>query len=40
MLVVVQGSYTAHAAIELYAEVFEQENALDKIRRFCQFQWT
>jgi len=29
------GSYTAHAAIELYAEVFEQENALDKLERFA-----
>ncbi|WP_286232463.1 dihydroorotase [Thalassotalea sediminis] len=28
------GSYTAHAAIELYAEVFEQENALDKLEGF------
>jgi dihydroorotase len=25
------GVYSAHAAIELYAEVFEQENALDKL---------
>ncbi|WP_448565230.1 dihydroorotase [Thalassotalea ganghwensis] len=29
------GSYTAHAAIELYAEVFEQENALDKLEAFA-----
>lgn len=29
------GSYTAHAAIELYAEVFEQENALDKLELFA-----
>jgi len=29
------GSYTAHAAIELYAEVFEQENALDKLEQFA-----
>jgi len=29
------GIYTAHAAIELYAEVFEQENALDKLERFA-----
>ena len=28
------GSYTAHAAIELYAEVFEQENALEKLEAF------
>ena len=28
------GSYTAHAAIELYAEVFDQENALDKLEAF------
>ena len=31
------GSYTAHAAIELYAEVFEQENALDKLEGFASF---
>lgn len=29
------GSYTAHAAIELYAEVFEQESALDKLELFA-----
>ncbi len=29
------GSYTAHAAIELYAEVFENENALDKLEAFA-----
>jgi len=29
------GSYTAHAAIELYAEVFDQENALDKFEAFA-----
>jgi len=29
------GSYTAHAAVELYAEVFEQENALDKLEAFA-----
>ena len=29
------GSYTAHAAIELYAEVFEQENALDNLEAFA-----
>lgn len=29
------GSYTAHAAIELYAEVFEAENALDKLEAFA-----
>lgn len=29
------GSYTAHAAIELYAEVFEQEGALDKLEVFA-----
>jgi len=29
------GAYTAHAAIELYAEVFEQENALDKLELFA-----
>lgn len=29
------GSYTAHAAIELYAEVFEFENALDKLEAFA-----
>jgi dihydroorotase len=29
------GSYTAHAAIELYAEVFDKENALDKLELFA-----
>ena len=29
------GCYTAHAAIELYAEVFEAENALDKLEAFA-----
>lgn len=29
------GSYTAHAALELYAEVFEQANALDKLEAFA-----
>lgn len=29
------GSYTAHAAIELYTEVFEQENALGKLEAFA-----
>ncbi|MCP5175894.1 MAG: dihydroorotase [Moraxellaceae bacterium] len=29
------GSYTAHAAIELYAEAFEQMNALDKLEGFA-----
>jgi dihydroorotase len=29
------GSYTAHAAIELYAEVFEQADALDKLEAFA-----
>lgn len=29
------GSYTAHAAIELYAEVFDQEDALDKLEAFA-----
>lgn len=29
------GSYTAHAAIELYTEVFEQEGALDKLEGFA-----
>lgn len=29
------GSYTAHAAIELYAEVFDQENALEKLEDFA-----
>jgi dihydroorotase len=31
------GMYTAHAAIELYAEVFETENALDKLEGFASF---
>jgi len=29
------GAYTAHAAIELYAEVFDNENALDKLEGFA-----
>ena len=31
------GIYSAHAAIELYAEVFEQANALDKLEGFASF---
>lgn len=31
------GSYSAHAAIELYAEVFEQADALDKLEAFASF---
>ena len=31
------GSYTAFAAIELYAEVFEEVNALDKLEGFASF---
>ncbi|MBV1876140.1 MAG: dihydroorotase [Pseudomonadales bacterium] len=31
------GSYTAHAAIELYAEVFDKVNALDKLEGFSSF---
>jgi hypothetical protein len=31
------GIYTAHAAIELYAEVFEQEDALDRLEAFASF---
>lgn len=31
------GMYTAHAAIELYAEVFEAANALDKLEGFACF---
>ncbi len=31
------GCYTAHAAIELYAEVFEQAGALDKLEAFASF---
>ncbi len=31
------GCYTAHAAIELYAEVFEQQQALDKLEAFASF---
>ncbi|MFT6349594.1 MAG: dihydroorotase [Psychromonas sp.] len=31
------GCYTAHAAIELYAEVFEQAGALDKLETFASF---
>lgn len=29
------GVFTAHAALELYAEAFEQKNALDKLEDFC-----
>lgn len=31
------GSYTAHAAIELYAEAFEEAGALDKLEQFASF---
>ncbi len=31
------GIYTAHAAIELYAEVFEREDALSKLEAFASF---
>ncbi|MEZ8093100.1 dihydroorotase [Photobacterium swingsii] len=31
------GSYTAHAAIELYASVFEEADALDKLEGFASF---
>ncbi len=31
------GMYTAHAAIELYTEVFEVANALDKLEAFASF---
>jgi len=31
------GIYTAHAAIELYAEVFEEAGALDKLEAFASF---
>jgi len=31
------GIYTAHAAIELYAETFEQADALDKLEAFASF---
>lgn len=31
------GSYTAHAALELYAEVFEEAGALDKLEAFASF---
>lgn len=31
------GIYTAHAAIELYAEVFEQVQALDRLEAFASF---
>ncbi len=31
------GIYTAHAAIELYAEVFEKLDALDKLEGFASF---
>jgi len=31
------GCFTAHAAVELYAEVFESAGALDKFEAFCSF---
>ncbi len=31
------GCYTAHAALELYAEAFDQAGALDKFERFASF---
>lgn len=31
------GMYTAHTALELYAEAFEQANALDKLEGFASF---
>jgi len=31
------GIYTAHAALELYAEAFEQVNALDRLEAFASF---
>jgi len=31
------GIYTAHAGIEFYAEVFEQENSLDKLEAFASY---
>jgi len=31
------GMYTAHAALELYAEAFEQADALDKLEAFASF---
>ncbi|KRV75019.1 dihydroorotase [Pseudomonas citronellolis] len=31
------GCYTAYAAIEMYAEAFEQRNALDKLEAFASF---
>ncbi len=31
------GIYTSHAGIELYAEVFDQANALDKLEAFASF---
>ena len=31
------GCYTAHAAIELYAEVFDAAGALDKLEAFASF---
>jgi dihydroorotase len=31
------GCYTAHAAIELYAEAFDRANALDKLEAFASF---
>ena len=32
-----RGSFTTHAAIELYAEVFEEGHTLDKLEAFASF---
>ena len=34
------GAYTAHAALELYAEAFEEVDALDKLEGFASHFWT
>ncbi|HLF66107.1 MAG TPA: dihydroorotase, partial [Gammaproteobacteria bacterium] len=31
------GIFTAHAAIELYAEIFDRAKAMDKLEGFCSF---
>ena len=34
------GIFSAHAAIELYAEAFDGEGAIEMIRRVCFYFWT
>ena len=34
------GIFSAHAAIELYAEAFDGEGAIERLRRICLYFWT